>query len=248
MPEVLAMDFAGDVEMEPAIVLDDLVLARGGRRLVDGLSMTLGQTGVTALMGPNGAGKSLTLRLIAGLIDADQGRVRFAGGDPAPQEMALVFQKPVLLRRSVRANLDHALKTYGVPRQERAGRLGELLALGQLESLAERPARVLSGGEQQRVAMVRALAAKPRYLLLDEPTVSLDPQATAAIEALVSRAVADGARVILVTHDRGQAQRLADDIRFLHKGRLVEAASAPRFFQAPQSAEARAYLAGELLL
>ena len=248
MPEVLAMDFAEEIETEPAIVLENLVFERGGRRLVDGLSLTLGPSGVTALMGPNGAGKSLTLRLLAGLIEADQGRVRFAGGDPAPQEMALVFQKPILLRRSVRANLDHALKTYGVPRRERAGRLAELLALGQLESLAERPARVLSGGEQQRVAMVRALAAGPRYLLLDEPTVSLDPQATAAIEALVSRAVADGARVILVTHDRGQAQRLADDIRFLHKGRLVEAASAPRFFQAPQSPEARAYLAGELLL
>ena len=248
MPEVLAMDFAEEIETDPAIALEDLVLERGGRRLVDGLSMTLGPAGVTALMGPNGAGKSLTLRLIAGLIEADRGQVRFAGGDPAPQEMALVFQKPVLLRRSVRANLDHALKTYGVPRRERAGRLAELLALGQLESLAERPARVLSGGEQQRVAMVRALAAKPRYLLLDEPTVSLDPQATAAIEALVSRAVADGARVILVTHDRGQAQRLADDIRFLHRGRLVEAAAAARFFRAPQSAEARAYLAGELLL
>ncbi|WP_299619076.1 ABC transporter ATP-binding protein [Pelagibius sp.] len=248
MPEVLAMDFAEEIETEPAIVLEDLVFARGGRRLVDRLSMTLGPAGVTALMGPNGAGKSLTLRLIAGLIEPDRGQVRFAGGDPAPQEMALVFQKPVLLRRSVRANLDHALKTYGVPRRERAGRLAELLALGQLESLAERPARVLSGGEQQRVAMVRALVAGPRYLLLDEPTVSLDPQATAAIEALVSRAVADGARVILVTHDRGQAQRLADDIRFLHKGRLVEAASAARFFRAPQSAEARAYLAGELLL
>ena len=248
MPEVLAIDFAEQGAGRPAIVLDDLVLERGGKRVIDRLSMSLGTTGVTALMGPNGAGKSLTLRLIAGLIEPSAGSLRFIDGSPAAQDRALVFQKPVLLRRSVRANLDHALKTYGVARSERPRRLSEMLKLGQLESLAERPARVLSGGEQQRVAMVRALAAGPKYLLLDEPTASLDPQATAAIEALVARAVAGGVHVILVTHDRGQAGRLADDIRFLHKGRLLEAAPAARFFQAPESAEARAYLAGDLLL
>ena len=248
MHEVVAIDFPQQVAQAPAIVLQDLVLERRGKRVIDGLSLTLGSRGVTAVMGPNGAGKSLTLRLIAGLIEPSSGGIRFVEGKPEAQEIAVVFQKPVLLRRSVRANLDHALKTYGIPRDERTGRLAELLALGNLEDLAERPARVLSGGEQQRVAMVRALAAKPRFLLLDEPTASLDPQATAAIEALVARAVADGVRVILVTHERGQAARLADDICFLHKGRLLEAAPAADFFRAPETAEARAYLAGELLL
>lgn len=248
MPEVVEIDFTRQGAAPPAIVLEGLVLERSGKPVIDRLSMTLGAEGITALMGPNGAGKSLTLRLIAGLIAPTAGSIRFSSGLPGAQEMALVFQKPVLLRRSVRANLDHALKTYGVARRERARRLAELLALGHLESLAERPARVLSGGEQQRVAMVRALAAKPKYLLLDEPTVSLDPQATAAIEALVTGAAADGVRVILVTHDPGQAARLADDICFLHKGRMLEAAPSSRFFEAPQSPEARAYLAGKLLL
>ncbi|WP_422367257.1 ATP-binding cassette domain-containing protein [Pelagibius sp.] len=248
MPEVLAIDFGEENAPSPAIRLDGLVLERGGKAVIDGLSLDLGPSGVTAFMGPNGAGKSLTLRLIAGLIAPTAGTIHFAKGRPLPQQIALVFQKPVLLRRSVRANLDHALKTFGMARRERPARVAELLALGQLEALADRPARVLSGGEQQRVAMVRALAASPKYLLLDEPTASLDPQATAAIEALVMRAAADGVRVILVTHEAGQAQRLADDICFLHKGRLLEAAPAALFFQAPKSAEARAYLAGDLLL
>jgi len=232
----------------PAIVLDDLVVERGGKRLIDGLSMTIPAQGVTVVMGPNGAGKSLALRLIAGLIAPSGGRLEFTAGEETRRRIAFVFQKPVLLRRSVRANLDHALRTYGTPRRERADRLAELLALGQLTELAERPARVLSGGEQQRVAMVRALAAAPKVLLLDEPTASLDPQATAAIEALIRRAVEDGVSVVLVTHEAGQAQRLADGVCFLHQGRLREAAPAAAFFHNPRSPEARAYLAGELLL
>ncbi len=199
-------------------------------------------------MGPNGAGKSLSLRMMAGLVKPDAGEVSFAGGRPGAQDVALVFQKPVLLRRSVRANLAHALATYGVPRRERPARLADLLRRTDLEGLAQAPARRLSGGEQQRLAMARALAAGPRFLLLDEPTASLDPHATAAIEALICRAAADGVKVVLVTHDRGQAARLADDVLFLHRGRLAEAAPARRFFEAPASREARAYLAGDLLV
>jgi tungstate transport system ATP-binding protein len=162
--------------------------------------------------------------------------------------VAVVFQRPVVLRRSVAANLTHALSIYGVPRGERARRRDELLALGQLQDLAERPARVLSGGEQQRLSMVRALAAEPDLLLLDEPTASLDPQATAAIEALVGEAAARGVKIVMVTHDRGQAQRLADEILFLHRGRLTERSPADDFFAQPQSVEAQAYLEGRLLL
>jgi tungstate transport system ATP-binding protein len=232
----------------PAVVFRDVVLALGGRTLLDGLSFRLAPDGITALMGPNGAGKSLTLRVMAGLIEPDGGSVRFAGGRPSPRELALVFQKPVLLRRSARANLGHALATYGVPRRARPGRIDELLGLTELAALADAPARRLSGGEQQRLAMARALAARPRILLLDEPTASLDPQATAAIETLVRRAAGDGVKVVLVTHDRGQAARLARDVLFLHRGRLAEAAPARRFFEAPVSPAARSFLNGELLI
>lgn len=224
-------------------------LSRGGRTLLDGLSLTLSAGGVTALIGPNGAGKSLTLRLIAGLIAPDAGALRWGERSaPGKGAVALVFQRPVLLRRSAAANLDHALSVAGVPRCDRPRRRAALLDLGGLAALAERPARALSGGEAQRLALARALAAGPRLLLLDEPTASLDPAATAAIEALIARIAAQGTTVLLVTHDTGQARRLADRAAFLHRGRIVEDASADRLLTAPQSPEAQAYLAGRLLL
>ncbi len=228
------------------IRLEGVRLRRGGRDVLDGLDLAIPQQGITAIMGPNGAGKSLSLRVMAGLVRPDDGGVFHGLTDP--QDIALVFQKPVLLRRTVRANLRHALAIYGVPRRERRKRLGELLDFGRLAAMADSPARALSGGEQQRVAMVRALAARPRLLLLDEPTASLDPQATDAIESLILDAAAFGTTVVLVTHDRGQATRLADHIRFLHKGTLTEAASADQFLLAPKSPEAQAYFAGKLLL
>ena len=221
----------------------------GAKRLIDGVSLTLAPGALTCVMGPNGAGKSLLLRLVAGLIRPSGGRVGYGGAaEPGKNRIAFVFQRPVLLRRSVAANLDHALKTYGVARAERPGRIAEFLALGQLAGLAGRPARVLSGGEQQRLSMVRALAARPALLLLDEPTTSLDPQATAAIEALIRKVAGEGVKVVLVTHDRDQARRLAGEIVFLHHGRIAEQGGAARFFDQPQSPEAQAYLAGRLLL
>jgi len=228
--------------------------AANGKRLIDAVSLRLGPGPLTCVMGPNGAGKSLLLRLIAGLIRPSAGCLRYGGaasdevGEAGRNRIAFVFQRPVLLRRSVAANLDHALKTYGVARAERPGRIAELLALGQLEGLAGRPARVLSGGEQQRLSMVRALAARPALLLLDEPAASLDPQATAALEALIRAAAGNQVKVVLVTHDRDQARRMADEIVFLHQGRIAERAAAIRFFDRPQSPEAQAYLAGRLLL
>ncbi len=229
-------------------MFEQVTLALGGQTLLDRLSFELSSDGVTALMGPNGAGKSLTLRLLAGLIASTSGAIRFAGGRPAPRELAVVFQKPVLLRRSVRANLSHALATYGVPRPARAAKVAELLQRTDLAGRADAPARRLSGGEQQRLAMARALAAGPRFLLLDEPTASLDPQSTAAIEALVRRAAEDGVKVVIVTHDRDQAARLAQDVLFLNRGRIAEAAPARRFFEAPRSPSARSYLKGALLV
>jgi tungstate transport system ATP-binding protein len=231
------------------VALSNVVFEAGGKRLIDGVSLRLAPGPLTCVMGPNGAGKSLLLRLIAGLLRPTSGRVTYGGAQEAGRNrIAFVFQRPVLLRRSVAANLDHALKTYGVARAERPGRIAELLVLGQLEGLAGRPARVLSGGEQQRLSMVRALAARPDLLLLDEPAASLDPQATAALEALIRAAAGRQVKVVLVTHDRDQARRMADEVVFLHHGRIAEQAAADQFFDQPQSPEARAYLAGRLLL
>ena len=225
------------------VTLESVRLSRGGRALLDGLTLDITPGGVIALLGPNGAGKSLALRLIAGLIAPDAGAVRWGGrGAPAKGQVALVFQRPVLLRRTAAANIDHALAVAGVGRRVRSERRAALL------TLADRPARALSGGEAQRLALVRALAAGPRLLLLDEPTASLDPAATAAIEALVARVAAQGTTVLLVTHDAGQARRTADRGLFLHAGRVVEDAPADRLLTDPRSPEAQAYLAGRLLL
>jgi tungstate transport system ATP-binding protein len=255
VPRSAAPDRSAPVaETVPGIwpaALQEVTFAAGGKTLIDRLSVPLTPGTRSVVMGPNGAGKSLFLRLVAGLIPPTSGRITFAGRPAdatAWRRIAVVFQRPVVLRRSVAANLRHALATYGVPHAQRAGRLRQLLTLGQLEDIADRPARVLSGGEQQRLSMVRALAAGPALLLLDEPTASLDPQATAAIEALVSQAAATGVKIVMVTHDRGQAQRLADEILFLHRGQLTERSTADAFFNHPNSAAAQAYLEGRLLL
>lgn len=231
--------------LPPAASLRDIHLRRGGKAILNGLNLTLSPTGITALLGPNGAGKSLLLRIMAGLVRADKGTVDL---DPALAPPAMVFQKPVLLRRAVRANLAHTLRLMGQPRRSRPDRIAELLATCDLSHRADDPARALSGGEQQRLAMARALAGHPKLLFLDEPTASLDPKATAAIETIILRAAGQGVKIVLVTHSQSQAQRLAGDVVFLHQGRVAEESPAKTFFDAPKSRAAAAYLAGQLPL
>ena len=219
-----------------------------GSALVDGVDLTLAEPGVTAIMGPNGAGKSLLLRLLHGLLAPSAGAIRWNGApldEAVRTRQALVFQRPVLLRRSALANVEFVLRL-------RAGRDGpsarELLGHVGLGEKASQAARRLSGGEQQRLAMARALALAPEVLLMDEPTASLDPASVAAIETIAADASRAGTKVILVTHDPGQAHRLADEIVFLHRGRLVEQTPAREFFDEPRSQHARDYLAGRLVL
>jgi tungstate transport system ATP-binding protein len=228
--------------------LVDICYSARGYLLLDRLSIQFPPAGITAILGPNGAGKSLTLRVTAGLVKPDSGAIHYPYGLRVPRDTAMVFQEPVLLRRSARANLRHALAIYRSPRRGREAEIDRLLGLAMLGDLADRPARVLSGGERQRLALVRALAGRPKLLFLDEPTANLDPNNTAIIENLV-REIADAeTKIVLVTHDLAQARRVADEIRFLHKGRLIEAAPASRFFTHPATPEAIAYLSGELLI
>jgi len=161
----------------------------------------------------------------------------------------MVFQRPVLLRRTVQANMDFVLglKTGSSVDQRRRCRDQLLSKVGLLER-ATQPARLLSGGEQQRLALARALASGPELVWLDEATASLDPASIQIIEALVLECHQAGMGIVLVTHDIGQARRLADDIVFLHQGRVAEAAPADDFFRRPISAPARAYLEGRLYL
>jgi tungstate transport system ATP-binding protein len=220
-----------------------------GRTLVDEVSFNVPQGGLTVLLGPNGAGKSLTLRLCHGLLKPSAGRIGWANGAPSGgvKRHAMVFQKPIMLRRSVEANVAHALAAAGVSGVERGTRCREALARFGLSGLAAQPARLLSGGEQQRLAIARAWALRPELLFLDEPTSQLDPAATRQIEELLSGLVAEGITVMMSTHDLGQARRLAGRVLFLHRGRLVEDTPAAAFFAGPQSPEAKAFLGGELI-
>ncbi|MBK1698060.1 phosphate ABC transporter ATP-binding protein [Rhodovibrio salinarum] len=236
--------------IRPATV-QGLTFQAGGQKLLDGIDLALDRTGTTAIMGPNGAGKSLLLRLLHGLLTPSAGTVRWNGRAPdrtVRRQQAMVFQKPVLLRRSVIANVVYALKVHGLPRSQRRQRAAEALADAGLYQLARRPARVLSGGEQQRLALARAWATRPEVLFLDEPTANLDPAGAHAVERMVAEIKNRGTKIVLTTHDLGQARRLADEVVFLHRGHLIERSPAQTFFDQPQSAQARAFLSGDLVL
>jgi tungstate transport system ATP-binding protein len=231
------------------LVLDRVVFEARGQRLIDQLSLRFEAGQRSVVLGPNGAGKSLLLRLCHGLLRPTSGQIAWADPDPerVRASQAFVFQRPVLLRRSAAANVDYALAVRGLPRGHRRERVRAALQRVGVEELARRPARVLSGGEQQRLALARAWALRPKILFLDEPTASLDPAATRAIERVIHEMAEDGVKIVMTTHDLGQARRHADEIVFLHRGRLVEHERASTFFRRPASAEGRAFLAGDLL-
>jgi tungstate transport system ATP-binding protein len=230
--------------------LEHVGFAIGGRNLLDGVSLRLEAGSRTIILGPNGAGKSLLLRLCHGLLSPSSGAIRWTGRIPEEglrRRQAMVFQRPVLLRRSALANVRYVLSLRGIPWRRRGPLAMEALDRFGLAPLAQRPARVLSGGEQQRLALARAWAAGPEVLFLDEPTASLDPAATLAVETAVREFHAAGTKIVMTTHDLGQARRLADEVVFLSQGRLVEQAPAKDFFLGPMTGPARAFLAGELV-
>jgi tungstate transport system ATP-binding protein len=232
----------------PLVCEDVSVLARDVV-ILDGVTLTFKAGAPTMLIGPNGSGKTTLLRVAMGLVAPSKGRVTWGGrSDVAPLRRAIVFQRPVMLRRSAVANVAYALAAAGVSRAERGARADELLKLVGLSTLADRPARRLSGGEQQRLALARALAKDPDIIFLDEPTASLDPAATKAMEDIIRNVAARGIKVVMSTHDLGEARRLGGDIVLLHRGRIVEAADTQIFFDNPRTAEARRFVAGELLV
>ena len=213
------------------------------RDIIQPLSLEIEAGPSTIILGANGAGKSVLMRLMHGLLAPTSGRVAWSGPE-ARRLQAMVFQRPVMLRRSALANVTYALEVAGMS-DTRGLAMAALKEVG-LAQLAHRPARVLSGGEQQRLALARAWALHPEVLFLDEPTASLDPSATREIEAVIRAFDASGTKIVMATHNLGQARRLGDEVLFIHQGRLVERASVERFFDRPGSAEAAAFIKGEL--
>lgn len=229
--------------------LTDIEVSRRGKRLLGPLSWTLEGSGITIVIGPNGSGKTTFLRAMHGLEHLSSGTRHWSVDNAqAHGAQSFVFQAPILLRRSVRDNIAYPLLLRGTPRadarraaEDWAERVGLGAALG-------RPATVLSGGEKQKLALARAMVSAPQVVFLDEPCANLDGSATQAIETILQAACAAGTRIVMSTHDLGQARRLAHEVVFLHAGRLIEATPAEAFFAAPTSAQAAAFLKGELVL
>ncbi len=240
-------DVAGRASILP-LVIDKLTYEVRGRRLLNEISLRLEAGTRTLILGPNGAGKSLLLRLAHGLLTPSAGRIEWCGPGAAHarRRQAMVFEASVLLRRSAEANIDFVLKQRAVPRADRPARVAASLARTGLGKLAGSPARRLSAGEQQRLSLARVWALAPEVLFLDEPTAALDPSATRLVEEVIQDIAEAGTKIVMTTHDLGQARRLADEVIFLHRGVLVERQAAEQFFAAPQSEPARAFLAGEL--
>jgi tungstate transport system ATP-binding protein len=229
------------------IVCAGAAVTRGGTRVIRNVDLTIAEGDCTLVLGPNGSGKSTLLRLLHGLVAPTAGRVEWAGAPHPARGQAMVFQRPVLLRRSAAANVRYALGLAGIDGRAADERIDDVLADVGLAALAQRPARVLSGGEQQRLALARAWALRPGVLFLDEPTASLDPKATRAVEDIVRDIHAHGTTIVMATHNLAQARRMARDIVFMSEGRVVEQSPAAQFFASPRTSEAAAFLEGERL-
>lgn len=227
----------------------NLQIAKKGNLLLNNVTLKIESTGVTIILGPNGAGKSLLLRAAHGLEAINKGTIKWNAYKPEPQQAwrSYIFQKPVLLRRTVRANLEYVLSLHDVSKSDYSSLIKVALEQTGLSSIAERNARVLSGGEQQRLNIARAWVLHPKVMLLDEPTAELDPSGTAVIERLIETIAQQGTKIIMTTHDLGQAHRLANDILFLHQGKLVEHTKVSRFFKNAETQLARDFIAGKLL-
>jgi tungstate transport system ATP-binding protein len=231
------------------LVLEDVSLQAGATMILDRLSLVITPGAPTLIVGPNGAGKTSLLRLCMGLATPSAGRISWGGRtDSKPARRAILFQRPVMLRRTVAANVGYALAQAGAPRSQRMPRVAALLDRVGLADLAQRPARRLSGGEQQRLALARALARDPEILLLDEPTANLDPAATRSVEEIVLMAAQSGIKIVMASHDLGQVRRLAGDVVFLVRGALCAQDRTADFLDNPMTPEAAAFLRGDLVI
>lgn len=228
------------------ICLSGIRFTPGGRSVLAGVDLDINREGITVVVGANGAGKTVLLRVLAGLQAPDGGAICWNGKARPADGIAMVFQHPVLLRSSVFHNVGLGLKPFGFGCFEARRRTMQSLERVGLAHRAADSARLLSGGERQRLALARAWAMRPRLLLLDEPTAALDPSATETVERIIREIRTDGTRILMTTHNLGQAMRISDDVVFLDEGRVVEQAPTDRFFARPQSNEAKLFIQGEL--
>lgn len=222
--------------------------SRRGKVLVGPIDLDLSGAGATVVMGPNGSGKTTLLRLLHGAARLTAGQITWGcDEDYARTRQGFVFQRPVMLRRIVVENLMYPLRMRGVAKVDALAQADEWAHRVGLEAMLARMASNLSGGEQQKLALARAMITEPQFLFLDEPTAALDGRATREVEAVLRAARASGTQLILSTHDLGQAKRLADEVIFMLHGCVLEHGNAREFFDAPKSIQARAFLRGDIV-
>ncbi len=234
-----------------SIAAQDLLIQRGGRVVLNVPELVVGNSACTAIVGPNGAGKSLLVKTLCALLKPDQGCVNWGASSPdLPRrfKVGLLLQRPVLLNRSALKNITYALQASGLDADEASIRANEALQAAGLGALIDISAHRLSGGEQQRLALARALAVKPDMLFLDEATANVDPASTQAIEEQLRQAIKDGLTVVFVSHDMGQVKRLADEVILMHHGNVIEQSLRSEFFEHTDNPISRSWLAGEILL
>ncbi|MDB2700626.1 ATP-binding cassette domain-containing protein [Alphaproteobacteria bacterium] len=239
--------FVGPHDLTP-IQFKDLSVILGQKIILDKINCKIKSNSITAVLGPNGAGKSIFLQTINGLFSIQSGRLNFnlmEINQEIRKQQAMVFQNPVLLRRTVIANLQFI---SNLRNKESNRLLKKILSKVGLEGYEKKPARLLSGGEKQRLSMARALIINPNLLLLDEPTANLDPYSLKLIEDLVLEENSIGKTIIFTTHDMSQAKRLATDVIFLNKGKVLEQTISKIFFKSPKTLEAQKYINGEILI
>jgi tungstate transport system ATP-binding protein len=236
--------------VEPQVVrLENVSVRLGGTLALRDVTLCLRRGERLVLVGPNGSGKTTLLRLLHGLVmpSAGQRDESVLTPEGRPLVKAMLFQRPFLLDVSVRWNVWLGLWLNRVPADHRRRRADEALDRVGLLAQAHRPARHLSAGQQQRLALARAWALRPDVLFLDEPTASLDPGAKREIETLVEQVSADGITVVMSTHNLGQAKRLATRVACLDGGRVVADRPVDRFFRDTDlPPEAAQFLRGEL--
>ena len=236
-----------EVKISP-INIKKISILLNDRLILRNINCQINDKSITAVLGPNGAGKSLLLQTINGLIPILNGKITYnlrQLDDNIRKQQAMVFQSPTLLRRTVLGNMEFVNSIY-----KNTNMLGvkDILKKVGLEAYNDKPARLLSGGEKQRLSLARALLIQPKLLLLDEPTANLDPYSLKLIEDLILEENSKGTTIILITHDMSQAKRLASDIIFINKGRVLEQTNSNIFFKEPKTIESKKYLAGEILL
>ncbi|MBO9395479.1 ATP-binding cassette domain-containing protein [Shimia sp. R9_2] len=237
------------VETILPLSVENAVVRRRGKVLVGPINAEVSETGLTIVMGPNGAGKTTLLRLLHGMERlASGGQLKWQVPEPqARGQQGFLFQAPIMMRRSALENVAYPLTVHGVSRKDARKQAAEWLARVGLQDSADKQATVLSGGERQKLALARALIRQPQILFLDEPCANLDGRATREFEALLHSVHEEGTRIVMSTHDIGQARRLAQDVWFIHHGQILEATSAELFFEDPKSKEARAFLKGDII-